>query len=143
MLAGVHHGAVHMEMRDRKMFFVIACMNVDAEQMPEHTGLTRVTEEAPESHSGKYDIRQFFFDAITTNYITVKVTFCLGVVPMGILLHYSYRCNPPGLEIVIMLPEWYMLHRPSTCCGVAMRASCAIGTRLAVAKTISSARHRA
>ena len=43
---------------------------------------------------------------------------------MGILLHYRYRCNSPGSKI---------LHRPSTCCGVTMRASCAIGTRLAVA----------
>ena len=42
------------------MFFVIACMNVDVEQMLEHTGLTRVTEESPEYHSSKNDIRQFF-----------------------------------------------------------------------------------
>ena len=39
---------------------MFACKNVDVEQMPEHTGLTRVTEEAPEYHSGKNDIRQFF-----------------------------------------------------------------------------------
>ena len=60
------------------MFFVIACMNVDVEQMPEHTGLTRVTEEAPQYHYGKNDIRQFFFDAIISNYIIVKVTVFFG-----------------------------------------------------------------
>ena len=43
------------------MFFVIACMNVDVEQMPEHTGLKRVTEEAPEYHFAKMISGSFFF----------------------------------------------------------------------------------